>query len=217
MGAPRVSSAQTPWVTRVSVLIPIAVLGSRPLRPRGVTKLVVVDLQLEPIRASEPSAIGSTTATAASSVFVRIDVPVEGVEVHAMEGEVDQAADRHAEDVCIFPSCLAVPEHGHPRVVLVRFYVWLVAMVEVSVAIVVSVDRWQRRAATPGKMNVAVGAETRLGGELAVSHVPQVGQVARVGHADVRQITRLDASLMYGHDGSKWNDGGPWATGLVHG
>ena len=71
-------------------------------------------------------------------------------------------------------------------------------------------------------MNVTVGAETRLGGELAVSHVPQVGQVARVGHADVRQITRLDASLMYGHDGSKCNERGfeifiYGFGGIVHG
>ena len=34
---------------RVSVLIPVAVLGARRVRPRGETKFVVIDLQLEPI------------------------------------------------------------------------------------------------------------------------------------------------------------------------
>jgi hypothetical protein len=85
---------------RVSVLIPVAVLGARRVRPRGETKFVVIDLQLEPIRTSEPSAIGSTTATAASSVLVRIDVPVEGVEVHPFDLEFLEAANLCAVGTC---------------------------------------------------------------------------------------------------------------------
>ena len=85
---------------RVSVLIPVAVLGARRVRPRGESKLVEVDLQLEPIRTSEPSAIDSTTATAASSVFVRINVPVEGVEVHPFDLEFLEAANLCAVGTC---------------------------------------------------------------------------------------------------------------------